>query len=459
MRYVAHISQLPKTTVSSFWDDVRHTERWLRSLGKEVASRQLTLGARSLRQLNAWQGWQQGPLVLEGWFDPMSVELTWRYLIEFLADWGPHSIRIPCGGDAEVRWSQRHLTIRAPHLSWVWQKIEESWELSQWERQDLTEWHETAHPYRAWRMPWGYVQQSSPSTYWNEWDFYADAGFEPMIGKLWSALAVRLGSRSMRVLWHQETLPRSELLLGLPIHLIQAGMSIVNPPSLFWESSVLRVPALRGLRCNMSWEVPDWSPYWANTVFLRRWRQATRLEAHYRARLGQNWDMSAHRSLRHERRSVPVFAWTATQSPGTGGSWEHLQQRAADHGRLDALAKSLSVRKWPGAPTMWPVRLRYSRSQWHIEMLQSDTGKWVISHRQGPQIVIGWPRHSHPGWLLVKWPDTLGSGLEVLDPEQHLDTTNTDWRYWAWLVTEHLMPDIERWLRSANGLAIRNIGP
>ncbi|MHB1610116.1 MAG: hypothetical protein ACYCT0_00325, partial [Sulfobacillus sp.] len=151
MRYVAHISQLPKTTVSSFWDDVRHTERWLRSLGKEVASRQLTLGARSLRQLNAWQGWQQGPLVLEGWFDPMSVELTWRYLIEFLADWGPHSIRIPCGGDAEVRWSPGHLTIRAPHLSWVWQKIEESWELSQWERQDLTEWHETAHPYRAWR--------------------------------------------------------------------------------------------------------------------------------------------------------------------------------------------------------------------------------------------------------------------------------------------------------------------
>ncbi len=445
MRYVAHISRLPATARNSFWDDVRYTEEWLAGLGKQATGRRLTIVGHNLRQLESWWGWQQKPLVLDGWIDLMSVEVTWRYLVAFLADVGPLQVHIPCGGESEVSWSPGHLVIRAPDMSWLWSRLREVWIKHGFVSRESLDWQALSRIHRATRLPYGYVLESQPRSCWNEWSLTVEPGQDDeALNRVWANLIQRLGVRSLRIRWHQETPPRNESLMGLPIRLVQVRLTVTNPPSLLWETNSLQHPSLRGLRCLLSWELPEWSRHLSNTVVLRRWRQGTRLEAHFRPRTTE-WEPAAHRALRRERRQLPVFAWAVSPGPTELPTWRDLQQQAHDHQQLARLAEFLNTLPNPQLPNVWPSRIRYRREIWKVDALTSIPGQWTISHGLGPKIVVSWPRYHHVGWLSLKWGSSTGLAL-VAAPGEGAQTRLSQWRYWGWFITRHLMPKIENWL-------------
>lgn len=445
MRFVAHISRLPPTVRNSFWDDVGYTEEWLVGLGKEATGRTLTVAGHNLRQLESWWGWQQRPAVLEGWIDLMSVEFTWRYLEAFLVDIGPRQIHVPCGGESEVQWSPGHLVVRAPEMSWLWPRLREVWARYGLVARESLDWQALSRAYRATRLPYGYILETQPRSCWNEWHLTVEPGQDDTaLNRVWADLVQRLGVRSLRVRWYQEMLPRTESLLGLPVRMVQARLTVTNPPSLLWDSKSLQRPSLRGLRCHLSWEVPEWSRHLSNTVVLRRWRQGTRLEAHFRPRTAE-WEPAAYRALRRERRQLPVFAWAVSPGHDDLPTWESLQHQAHDHQQLARLAEFLNSLGDPGLPDIWPPRIRYRREIWKVDSLASVPGQWTISHGLGPKIVVSWPRHNHVGWLSLKWGSSTGVALVAPLGGDAQDSLN-QWRYWAWVITMHLMPQIENWL-------------
>lgn len=448
MQFVAHISQEGPQRTQSFWDDIQQTDDWLAALGKEVTGRRLTIRSRSLRQLTPWEAAINQPLKLEGWLTPMSVDLTWRYLVEFLVQQGPDHLLIPVEGDAHVAWDGRLLTIQAPRHSWLWRTIEEVWNPFAWSPTATEEWWEGHEPFFAQRYGWGFMSQTTPRPLWEEWQLGADQGHECLLQALFTSLLTRLGARRVRVRWHQETFPHAELLLGLPIRLREITLDIVDPQLLLPPHRRL---GMTGLKSYMAWEIPRWNSQFSNTLILRRWRHDSRLEAHYRVVNPISGHEASHRAFRQERHMLPIFRWYPVQKTPLSRSWHDTVERARAHQRLDQLASFLSSRPWPtprGSEEI-PSRLRFDHTLWRQDPIRSQPGTWVYTHRAGPEVVVSWPKHEHPGHLAIQWTGSATSqGLEVIDPTRTIATQTKNWRYWAWLMTQHVMPLIEEWVRN-----------
>lgn len=447
VQFVAHISQEGPQRSQSFWEDIQQTDDWLTTLGKEVTGRRLTIRARSLRQVSPWVPEINQPLRLEGWLTPMSVDLTWRYLVKFLVEQGPDHLLIPLEGDAHVGWDGHLLTIQAPRQSWIWRTIEELWDPFSWSPIDMEEWWEGHAPYLAQRYGWGFMSQTTPRPFWEEWQLGANRGHEGVLQNLFTTLVAQMGARRVRVRWHQETLPQAELLLGLPIRLREITMDIVNPRPVLWQRHRI---GLAGLKSHMAWEIPHWNKQFANTLILRRWRHDSRLEAHYRLTNPIAGHEDSLRAFRQERHVLPIFRWYPVQKTLISHSWQGTVERARTYQRLDQLATYLSARPWPvlRLNEKFPARLRFDHSVWHQDPIRSQPGTWVYVHRAGPEIILAWPQHEHPGHIAIQWSGSLSAqGLEILDPLRTVASATKNWRYWAWLVTAHVMPTIEEWVR------------
>lgn len=379
----------------------------------------------------------------------MSVDLTWRYLVQFLLAQGPDHLLIPIDQDAHIGWDGHLLTIRAPRQSWLWRTIADVWNPLSWQPIDMEEWWEGHDPFLAQRFSWGHWSQTTPQPSWEEWQLAAHRGFEFILEDLFSSLVARLGARRVRVRWHQETIPKSERLLGLPIRLQEVTLHIVDPHLAGWPS--LR-PGLVGLKAHMTWEIPRWNSQFANTLVLSRWGQTSRLEAHYRLLDFVSGHEASHRAFRQERHVLPIFRWYPVKKSPISRSWHQTVQRARNYQRLDRLATFLASHPWPqlGVDEALPARLRFDRSIWHRNPIHSQPGTSVYTHRSGPEVMVFWPQGEHPGYVSIQWSATSGSrGIEILDPLRTIVRETKNWRYWAWLITEHVMPLVEEWVHTS----------
>lgn len=444
MQFLAKFSHTSESRKISFWEDAWDTENWLKSLGKSIERRDLVLRARGLSLLRPWTAWQTQPLTVEGWLYPMDIRLTWDYLLEFLTALGPDSIWIPCGGDSLITWHPRGMTIRAPRDSWIWALVEEVWDPASWHPLDEIEWWVEGCPQNARRFSWGFVESRVVANGWEEWRLVAEEDQSPVVATLWRQLVERLGSRPVRVRWRQERLGPEESLLGLPVRYTMVEMLIPGTDPATFIRDLSNTHDLYGLRVWMQWLIPQWNRHWGTRVTLRKWKQSSRLEAHY---WPKTMDTSgAVRQMRREIRRLPILDMRPVLfEVDSLDSWDALKRRGNEWHRLERLAAELTNVRWPHKFSDYPDRIRVPEP-WQWSFLESQRGTWVLSHPSGLRIAITWPVRGHPGTLNIRLAHVLGLHLKDMDPWMTINRFNQDWRYWATLLTDYLIPRVEKWL-------------
>ncbi|OLZ09567.1 hypothetical protein [Sulfobacillus thermosulfidooxidans] len=446
MQLIAQFSPNISTITRGFWTDVQQTEEWLRGLQKDITARTLLLKGKSLTQLEPWLPWSQSPLELEGWLNPMEVQLTWRYLLHFLVASGPDSLFIPCGGDAWIAWNPRTVIVRAPHNSWIWSHVIDSWDPAAWRTLDQIEWWEQGRLQQAARTDFGVFEQWQHPYGMEEWRINAADNHESILQLWWQQLANRLGTRPVKVSWRQEQLHNPNTILGLPVRLSWLGLKISGDQSQFWDG-VSHWPEPRGLRATMQWSSPRWNAWWSTQVSLKRWKQGTRLEAHYT--LNQR-PLTRHavKIMRQEMHHFPIFHLQSVMTPPVYSeqhTWMSLTERAQASRWKEMATENLKGYSWPRLPAMRiPRRIRLG-SSWMIDKLSSHTGMWTIRHRSLPLAVqIHWPRKNHAGNLTVTFLNQISASLYDLDPRSDIDRFSLNRRYWASVIVHHILPVLER---------------
>lgn len=439
LQFLAQFSQAPPSRRVSFWQDAVDTERWLESLSKEVSHRQLVLSARTWRHLAPWREWQRSALMLQGWLHPMEIQLTWKYLLNFLAEQGPDAVFIPCGGDAWVSWAPGEIVVRAPRESWIWAMVENAWDPASWQALDEIEWWMGGRPQHARRFSWGIAEYGTVAPGWEEWRL---TGESLALSEKWRELAERLGARPVKVRWRQEHFGGQEKLLGLPIRVGHMEL-LARPMGPEHIRQLASGPEPVGVKARLEWSVPQWNPFWQAQITLRRWHQSARLDARFGPTSGDTG--AALREMRREIRKLPILSVSPLPADLPGGSaWSRLCYVARQHHRLESLTRTLSQRVWPA---MRPGcgRIRLPQGDWRILPVESRSGLWVIGRSDGLRIGCVLPHHEHPGNLFVRLPATQGVTLWELDPRHTVDRYQKDWRYWAALVVNHLVPEVDAW--------------
>ncbi|AUW93754.1 hypothetical protein BXT84_07180 [Sulfobacillus thermotolerans] len=425
---------------------MERTEEWLQRLNRGVASRVLTLAGNSPTLLAPWTPWLRAPMEIVGWLNPMEVQLTWQYLLHFLAASGPDSVVIPCGGDAVVSWQPGTITIRAPHNTWVWALATDSWDPAGWHFHDRVEWWKHGRLQQAARTHWGIFEQWQHPYGIEEWRLRADSGAEEQLTVWWEKLANLLGSRPVKVSWRQEHSRNPHNILGLPVRVAWLGLKIaVDSDSL--QQGVAQWPEPLGLRASMHWSSPQWNPFWSTRVVLKRWRQTTRLEAHYTL-LKSPLHKSAVKTMRQEMHRFPIFRVQPVEARSVEdnpSSWLTLVNRARFAFFKEHLMTSLRSYPWPAVREVrLPTRIRLPL-EWRLDRLGSRDGVWAIRHQRLPLVVmVHWPRPHHAGGVTVTIGGEVHASLSDLDPYTRIDRFAQDWRYWAYMLSQHLLPAIDR---------------
>ncbi len=446
MQLLAQFSPNMPTIQRRFWADLEQTEEWLQNLNKDVTERTLFLRGKTLAQLEPWLPWLRSPVEMEGWLDPMEVQLTWRYLLEFLVDSGPDSIMIPCGGEAAVQWSSDKITVRAPHHSWLWSHVIDSWDPAAWPVEERVEWWEHGRLQQAARTHWGLFEQWQYPYGMEEWRIHVNHNFRAALRVWWQQLAKRLGSRTLKVSWRKESPDNPDRLLGLPVRTAFVGIQISGNEPEFWPA-VLRWPEPRHLRAVMHWFSPAWNAWWATRVSLKRWKQGTRLEAQYtlsKRPLTKN----AVRIIRQEMHHFPIFHLQPVMMADTvhiHHGWSALVERAEASQWKEQVTNHLNTYSWPRPQSKRiPRRIRLS-SSWTVDRLSSHRGMWTIKHQTLPlTLQIYWPRRNHAGNLTVTFQNQVTASLYDLDPRSEIDRFSLNRRYWAAIVVYRILPMLEQ---------------
>lgn len=424
---------------------MQHTEEWLQTLNKDISERALVLRGKTLTQLEPWLPWLRAPVELEGWLNPMEVPLTWRYLLNFLVALGPDSILIPCGGDAAILWNSDSIVIRAPHQSWIWSRVIDSWDPAGWHIRERIEWWEHGRLQQAARMDWGLFEQWQHPYGTEEWRITVTADFRTTLMEWWQRLADRLGTHPLKVSWRQEHLRHPDNILGLPVRLSGLGVNICGDQSDFW-SAVSHWPEPRGLRAFMQWSSPHWNSWWSTRVSLKRWKQGTKLEAHYT--LNQRpltWH--AVKAMRHEMHHFPIFHLQSILDPDAVSdrhTWISLMERATASRWKEQAVQRMQAYPWPRLQSIQiPLRIRLGRL-WVIDRLSSHPGIWTIRHRSLPvAIEVYWPKKNHAGNLTITFRNQISASLYDVDPRSDIDRFSLNRRYWATVIVHHVLPLLE----------------
>lgn len=436
MQFMAQLSQATPSRQVPFWTDAQDTEEWLSTLNKAVSSRQVVVSSRSWPLLQPWLAWQRAPLLLEGWFYPVDVDLTWTYLLQFLMEQSPHSVVIPCGSDAWVRWTADQVTIHAPLNSWVWEVVQAVWRPRSWESLADHSWQIAGRLQQAHRYAWGIGEFLRMGPQFEEWRITAQA--DRLVG-WWRALVERFGPRAMRVIWSQEQYLGREQLLGLPVHVKRIELVTGQIEADQWRNLV-KMPT-RGIKVRARWDIPRWNGHWENQLELRKWQQSSRLHAHFRPISSDM--MGALRTMRREIRRLPLLQVSPLElemSPMTG--WPRVTWISYQYQQREKVRQWMLSHPWLQA-SRWPVRIRLTHPRWFISPVESNWREWVCVRSDGTRILVAMPRYHYPGNVTLSIPGTVAMTLNELDPEQRLDRYKKEWRYWAAFVALHLIPQIE----------------
>lgn len=441
MRYLAQFSEAPRARTHSFWQDALNTEAWLASEGKHVAERQLTMKARGVRALTPWLPFQSQPLAIDAWLDPMDIAVTWRYLVQFLAQMGPERVWIPCGDDSWVGWTGQQLTIRAARESWLWALVEDVWDPASWTSVEEREWWSEGRIQHARRLPWATSEQRSWMTGWEEWTLSREPGTNDAVAltKLWSGLAERLGARPIRVKWLQEQASDEEKILGIRARYVSCDL-IVQGDDRHWLDGLDATPEPFRIRTQATWRVPNWSEGWSTTMTLRRVQRGSRLEATY----SPDGPLSPRgwRALQRERRQIPILQMRPLSSEMASPSrWQALADEAQSHHDREQLSGFLQSCAWPKLTD--PVsRLRLS-DRWTIWRWGSQTGLWVLRSTSGLEVHIEWPTTTHPGHLGVSVAGAPPIAMSEWVRQSGFKRLSHDTRYWGNWVVRVLLPMLE----------------
>lgn len=433
MRYLAQFSEAPRTGPQSFWNDAQATEAWLVQEGKQVASRHLTIRARSARALAPWLSFQTQPLMIDAWLDPMETSVTWTYLVEFLAEIGLERIWVPCGDDAWVGWSPQKLTIRATRESWLWSLAEDIWDPASWSDRRELEWWSDGRLQHAVRLPWGISEQRAWPTGWEEWVLSAEAQH---LMPLWRRLADRLGTRPLRVRWRQEEAPANETVVGLRARYITCDLTATGGPD--WLQTLADTPEPVHVRAQTVWSVPQWTEEWATVMTLRRVQRGTRLETTYTPR--RPMESHSWRTLQRERRQIPILQIRPLMRfEAESGAWQRLEKEAESHRRQERLTHYLQSVQWPACE---PMRIRRVRlpAGWTIKRWASQPGLWVIGLDQGDlEVHVEWPTAAHPGNIGIAVAGVVPLSMSSWVRVSGFKRLNRDRHYWAaWIATKLL---------------------
>lgn len=446
MQLIAQFSPTTPLVARGFWPDVEQTEEWLQSLNKKVASRILSLGSKSMALLDPWIPLLRSPMEVVGWLDPMEVQLTWQYLLHFLAASGPDSIVIPFGGDAAVTWQPGSITIRALRDTWIWALAVDSWDPAGWHLTDRVEWWEHGRLQQAARTQWGLFEQWQHPYGMEEWRLSANPGTHGQLMGWWEQLAHRLGSRPLKVSWRQEHSHDPHNILGLPVRVTWLGLKISADQADFW-TALPQWSEPFGLRAAMHWSSPHWNEFWGTNVTLKRWRQSTRLEAQYTLLKG-SLHKNAIKMMRQEMHRFPIFRVQpvgAGHTPDNTHSWGSLVRRAGAAEFKENLAAKLTQYPWPTPRDFSaPARIRLPQG-WVLDRLSSRPGVWSLRHR-GLELAVQvfWPRAYHAGGVTVTIGSQVNASLFDLDPRARIDRFSPDRRYWAYVVAEHILPALSQ---------------
>ncbi len=425
---------------------MNQTEEWLRALDKKITHRTLLLKGRTMAQLEPWLPWLRSPIEVEGWLDPMDIQPTWRYLIEFLANSGPQSLLIPFGSDATVQWSPERIVVRAPHHSWIWSYVTDSWDPAAWPVEERVEWWEHGRLQQAARTEWGLFEQWQHPYGMEEWRIRVHRDFGSTLEVWWQQLAKHLGSRPVKVSWRKEQSDDPHKILGLPIRLASAGIQISGDEPGFWPA-VLHWPEPRHLRAIMHWFSPQWNACWSTRVSLKRWKQGTRLEAQYTLN-ERPLTKDAVRIIRQEMHRFPIFhihPVMTSESIHTAHGWAALVERSRASQWKERITYKLKSYSWPRPQFMHiPQRIRLSPS-WAVDRLGSHPGMWTVKHQSLPLTVqIYWPRKNHAGNLTVTFRNQISASLHDLDPRSEIDRFSLNRRYWAAIIAYRILPLLEQ---------------
>ncbi len=443
MRYLAQISEAPRTRTQSFWQDALATEAWLEAEGKQVRGRQLTLRSRGLRALAPWLVYQSQPLAIDAWLDPMDITVTWNYLVRFLVELGPERVWIPCGDDAWVGWTPQKVTIRAARESWLWALVEDVWDPASWSSEEELEWWAEGRIQHARRLPWAISEHRSWMTGWEEASItqhQAGRRASETLTLLWMRLAERLGARPVRVKWLQEKPSDGEQLLGIKARYVSCDLGIVGSGSQ-WLDALAEAPEPLHIRAQATWTVPHWSPDWATVMTLRRVQRGSRLEATYAPR--GPLSRVSWQTLQRERRQIPILqirplALAEEQSE----RWEQLQVEAESYQHRERLTAFLRDYAWPEGGLAVPDRIRL-RGGWTIWRWGSQSGLWVLRSSKGLEVHIEWPTQAHPGHLGVAVQGSQPIAMSDWVRQSRFKRLTHNPRYWAAWVVGRLLPALE----------------
>ncbi|MCY0879834.1 MAG: hypothetical protein OWU84_12965 [Firmicutes bacterium] len=440
MRYLAQFSEAPRTHVRSFWHDALSTEEWLAAEGKTVTERRVVLRARGLRALDPWLPYQSQPLTIDAWLDPMETAVTWQYLVEFLAEFGPERIWVPCGEDAWVGWTAQEISVRAARASWLWALVEDVWDPASWSPDAELEWWADGRLQHAVRVGPIISEQRSWMTGWDEWTLVSESRHALL--PLWLKLVQRLGARPLRVQWRQELPVHGEHLLGIPARFVSCDLVVGHPRQGSWRQLLRVLPEPRHVRAHMSWVIPVWNQDWATVMTLRRVQRGSRLEATYTPRGALS--VASWRVLQGDRRRIPILQIRPLVRPPAGPKrWAGLEKEAQSFHDRDDLLRCLVEAPWPVLQEPVPRRLRL-RAGWTLWRWASQPGLWVVRWGESIEVHVEWPTHAHPGNIGIVVNGLAPIAMSDWVRVSRFERFTADWRYWAHWINAILLPLLER---------------
>lgn len=443
MRFLVEFSKMPKSYSSSFWDDVSNTEHWLQTLNKDVGQRQLELTTQSPRLLTPWIFEQRQPVHMEGWLYPMEAGLTWQYLTGFLSANGPDYLLIPLGTNGGITWSTDRIVIRAPRQSWVWLWVEEIWDPASWQPVEELEWWFEGRLYRAYNLGDVIVEERVAGPGMEEWVVTRGIPGADLL-RWWSQLVWKLGSHSVRVGWRDEFFSLEQRLLGLPVQHVKARLRLTGNYGYLTQSH--EWPPPKGLKAQFEWDIPTWDSHWNVHLVLNKWKHASRLEAKYQLQSSDN--TAAFRHLRHQQKSLPIFRLQPIMDIERPREWSRLKEVSLQYHQLEALQRNLTQYPWPEQILESPRRIRLA-PEWKPVWSESEPGKWTFVHQHSQlRLQISWPKYAYAGDITMHFDKTYSFGLDAIDPLHRINRGSTDWRYWALVAKDWVMPAVSRWWES-----------
>ncbi|AEJ39850.1 hypothetical protein TPY_1669 [Sulfobacillus acidophilus TPY] len=444
MQYLAQLTAPPRSgrQALTFWDTARETETWLHQEQKPVTRRILTLKAKSLPLLNPWREWQTGPLAIEAWLNPMDLAVTWQYVRHFLTEPNLVDIAVRLGQESWLEWHQAgRVHIQAPHQARIWAWIQEMWHPAQWPVLAEETWREYQRPQVARQYAWGIGQFRQIKAGWTEWSLAASPDHVGWLSEQWTTLVARLSPRPVRIRWRQEHLPTAEELLGLPVRLVWAELTLNTRSTDTFNAWMEHEPQY--LKAQLVWQV-TWHAEWQAELRLIRSGPAPRLEAIFSPTAAKTGEPALWTPLKQDGKRLP-FLTLAPLTPVEPQSWQDIQQKARQRRWLDGFYRFADQWSWPSLVEA-PRRVRIPNG-WRWARAEAGTSGWVICRStDGLCVRIDWPRQHHPGHVTLYYPGTAGTSLDPFIPGSLRDTRH--WKAWGTWVTESLLPAILAWDRT-----------